>query len=248
MRTLGQVTSGNRYWSDGTPVAGEQFGYGFDDIGNRLTASAGGDNAGQNLHTANYTNNSLNQITSRDVPGFVQVIGAAASNATVTLWGDNGSYGRTLRKGEYFCGQVAVTNSSGAVWLTVTNLAVLQNGTSADTVSSVTGKALLARTPESFTYDADGNTTSDGKWGLTWDAENRLIAMTNSAGVPAQARRALTFLYDWQGRRTRRLSIRITGRFTSPNIPTASYMTAGTWWVCSTPATTSSRVSSGEPT
>ena len=29
--TLGQVISGKRYWSDGTPVAGQQFEYGFDD-------------------------------------------------------------------------------------------------------------------------------------------------------------------------------------------------------------------------
>lgn len=33
--SLGQVTSGNKFWSDGTAVAGEQFGYGYDGIGNR---------------------------------------------------------------------------------------------------------------------------------------------------------------------------------------------------------------------
>ena len=33
--SLGQVISGKKYWSDGTPVAGQQFEYGFDDIGNR---------------------------------------------------------------------------------------------------------------------------------------------------------------------------------------------------------------------
>ena len=32
---LGQVTSGKKYWSDNTPVAGQQFEYTFDDIGNR---------------------------------------------------------------------------------------------------------------------------------------------------------------------------------------------------------------------
>jgi len=35
--TLGQVTSGKKYWNDGMAVAGEQFGYQFDDIGNRRT-------------------------------------------------------------------------------------------------------------------------------------------------------------------------------------------------------------------
>src|SRR5438876_9475789 len=32
---LGQVATGKRYWSDGTPVAGQQFEYTHDDIGNR---------------------------------------------------------------------------------------------------------------------------------------------------------------------------------------------------------------------
>ncbi len=40
--SLGQVISGKRYWADGTPVAGQQFEYGFDDIGNRRTAAHGG--------------------------------------------------------------------------------------------------------------------------------------------------------------------------------------------------------------
>src|SRR5690349_1691182 len=35
--SLGQVTAGNKYWSDGSPVAGQQFNYAFDDIGNRTS-------------------------------------------------------------------------------------------------------------------------------------------------------------------------------------------------------------------
>src|SRR6266567_708503 len=59
--TLGQVISGKIYWSDGTAVAGQQFEYGFDDIGNRKTTKAGGDASGANLRLANYSVNSLNQ-------------------------------------------------------------------------------------------------------------------------------------------------------------------------------------------
>lgn len=40
--SLGQVTSGKKYWPDGTPVAGQQFEYGFDHIGNRKTTQASG--------------------------------------------------------------------------------------------------------------------------------------------------------------------------------------------------------------
>jgi YD repeat-containing protein len=60
---LGQVVSANRYWSDGSPVLGQQFGYGFDTIGNRGTASLEG-------NTGSYTANLLNQYTQRTVPGF----------------------------------------------------------------------------------------------------------------------------------------------------------------------------------
>src|SRR6266568_7382365 len=49
---LGQVTSGKKYWSDGTPVPGQQFEYGFDDIGNRSGTKAGGDSSGYNLRSA----------------------------------------------------------------------------------------------------------------------------------------------------------------------------------------------------
>ena len=38
--TLGQVISGKRFWPGGTPIAGQQFEYGFDDIGNRQTAAS----------------------------------------------------------------------------------------------------------------------------------------------------------------------------------------------------------------
>jgi RHS repeat-associated protein len=62
--SMGQVTSGKKYWSDGTPVAGQQFDYAFDDIGNRQTTTRDG-------RQATYTPNSLNQYTSRTVPGGV---------------------------------------------------------------------------------------------------------------------------------------------------------------------------------
>jgi len=83
--TLGQVTSARKYWSDGTPVAGQQFEYAFDDLGNRTGTKAGGNENGANLQSAKYTVNNLNQYTSRDVPGAVDVIGFADPAATA-VW------------------------------------------------------------------------------------------------------------------------------------------------------------------
>src|SRR5437016_4027562 len=82
---LGQVTSGKKYWSDGTPVPGQQFEYGFDDIGNRGSTKAGGDQSGAGLRPATYSANTLNQYTSRTVPNAFDVIGIANVSSSVTV-------------------------------------------------------------------------------------------------------------------------------------------------------------------
>ena len=53
--SLGQVISGRKYWPNQTPVAGQQFEYAFDDIGNRKSTKAGGDENGANLRSAGYS-------------------------------------------------------------------------------------------------------------------------------------------------------------------------------------------------
>ena len=188
---LGQVTSGKKYWSDGTPVAGQQFQYAFDTIGNRTQTQAGGDASGANLRQANYTNNLLNQITSRDVPGYVEDQGSASSNATVTANGAS-----AYRKGNYYRGELTVGNGSAPVYLAITNQGALTTNN-----VYVNGHALVAQTPEAFGYDADGNLTNDGKWSYTWDAENRLIGMQSLSSIPALAQRQMAYAYDDQGRR-----------------------------------------------
>ena len=199
--SLGQVISGKRYWSDGTPVAGQQFTYAFDDIGNRQTTASGGDQSGGNLHSATYTANNLNQYSSRTVPGFFNDIGSANSNATVTLWNSDGTFAQAYRHGEYFRGELVATNGSSALWLTLTNLAVLPNGTNADILTNTAGNAFIPKTPEAFAYDADGNLVSDGRWTNRWDAENRLVSVESLTNTPAASKRRLTFGYDHQGRR-----------------------------------------------
>jgi RHS repeat-associated protein len=184
---LGQVISGNKYWSDETPVAGQQFGYTFDTIGNRTQTESGGDQTGANLRVAYYTNNTLNQITSRSVPGYVDVMGDAIATNAVTVNGVT-----AYRKTEYFREQSAVTNTSSAVWDGVT---VVGSG------ETNTGHIYVPETPESYTYDADGNLLSDGRWNYTWDGENRLISITSLSGAPTGSQLQLAFAYDYQGRR-----------------------------------------------
>jgi YD repeat-containing protein len=66
---LGQVTGAAKNWPGGGLVAGQQFGYSFDSIGNRQTAAFGGDQNGANFTSASYGANLLNQYTNRTVPG-----------------------------------------------------------------------------------------------------------------------------------------------------------------------------------
>jgi len=200
---LGQVVSGKRYWQDGTPVAGQQFEYGFDDIGNRKTTATGGDATGGSLRFATYGANLLNQYTNRTVPAYADILGVANPTAAVTVNGNT-----AYRKGDYFWHPLAVANSSAAQYPLVTTLS--QYGAKATN----TGNVYLPQTPETSTHDADGNLTQDGHWDYTWDGENRLIAMqtrtavTNS-GVPNQR---LEFSYDPQSRRiSKTVSNRVSG-------------------------------------
>jgi RHS repeat-associated protein len=187
--TLGQVVSGHKYWFDQTPVAGQQFDYAFDDIGNRTQTKAGGDENGANQRSANYSANNLNQYSSRGVAGAVDIMGIGLAGNTVTVNGQT-----AYRKGEYFRRQLAVNNTNGPVW---TNITVAATGQ-----TSVTGHEFLPKTLEQFAYDDDGNLLSDGRWNYTWDAENRLIGLTPSTNAGPQI--SLAFEYDWKGRRIRK--------------------------------------------
>jgi len=186
---LGQVISGKRYWSDGTPVAGQQFEYGFDDIGNRKSTG------GRASAASSYTNNLLNQITGRSVAPYVDVAGVANPTTNVTVSAAGQTF-TAARWGDYFHHALSVPNSS-AQYPTV-------EVTSAFTNWTESGQVYVPATPEVFTYDADGNLTSDGRWTYTWDGENRLVEMKRDAASPSGARIWLVFEYDAQGRRIRK--------------------------------------------
>ncbi len=186
---LGQVTSGKKYWADGIPVAGQQFEYAFDDIGNRTETKAGGDTSGSNPRTSVYYPNALNQYWSNTVPGAVDVMGVALATNTVTV---NGL--ASYRKGEYFRKELSANNSAAPVWQQIT--------VAAPNEATVTRHEFVAQTPQVFVHDDDGNLVADGRWNYTWDGENRLVAMAARTGVGPQI--SLKFEYDAQGRRIRK--------------------------------------------
>ena len=200
--SLGQVISGKKYWSDFTPVAGQQFEYAFDDIGNRTTTQAGGDETGANLRLTYYLPNNLNQNTLSTVPSAFDVIGVGFSTNSVTVNGDS-----TYRHGEYFRKEITVDNNLVPVWQPVTVASPGQ--------TSVTGHEFIPKTAEIFRYDLDGNLTNDGRWTYYWDAENRLVKMAAHTSVGPQI--SLQFEYDSKSRRIRKKVFSDTGWSTYTN-------------------------------
>ena len=114
--SLGQATSGKKYFEDGTPVPGQQFEYAFDTIGNRTSTKAGGDQNGGNLRPASYGVSALNQYTSRTIPSSFDVVGIADAGSTVSI---NGSGTGVYRRGQYFQKALTVSNGGGPVWQSV---------------------------------------------------------------------------------------------------------------------------------
>src|SRR5205807_7959615 len=124
-------------------VAGQQFEYAFDDIGNRTQTKSGGDQNGWNLRTASYGANSLNQYTNRDVPGYIEVLGQALATNIVQVNSNTAG-----RHGEYFWKELSVDNSSAPQWQSVS--------VSAAGETTVSGNVFVPKTKEYFTNDADG--------------------------------------------------------------------------------------------
>jgi len=189
---LGQVISGVKRVSDGTNVPGQQFGYNFDNIGNRTSAIV-------NSQNATYTANSLNQYTQRTVPGAVDVMGTAKPDATVTV-----NDQPVTRKGDYFYKQLSVTNSTSSVNQPVQVVGAKGNTgpNGEDGVMQQNGHVFVPKDPEQFTYDDDGNLLRDGRWMYGWDGENRLVSMqTLDNLVPSLTKQRLEFNYDSKGRR-----------------------------------------------
>ena len=170
-------------------MAGQQFEYTHDDIGNRSATKAGGDENGVNSRSSLFTANALNQYSSRTIQGAADVMGVGRGTITVNSQA-------TYRRGEYFRKELTVANNVTPAYPSVTVTA-----TQGSSVNQ-TGNLFVPRTPENFGYDSDGNLTSDGRWTLTWDGENRLIRLVanTSAGPPQR----IDLEYDEQGRRIRK--------------------------------------------
>lgn len=198
---LGHVTSAVKKLPDNAPLAGHQFGYSYDALGNRIAATFGGDSAGTGgLQTVSYTPNPTgdrNQYSSITHPGVVLTTGKANAAAAVTI----NQQTAQDRQGEYFSHQIAVPNELGPQLIEITTEA--DDGTDLD---SETRKEQVPPRDGTRVFDADGNLTFDGYRDWVWDAENRLISVeTRETLVPLGAiPHRVEYAYDYLGRRIQR--------------------------------------------
>ena len=192
-----EVVSAHRTLN-GEEVRGFSFGYAYDPIGNRTSSTEWDENGV--ARTSHYTANELNEYESRTVPGYVTILGEAATDATVTVNGN-----QAWRKGAYFVGGDDFDNVSSDVFAELATTAV-RSTAEVDEVESSTGNKFLAKTPETFTYDADGNMTSDGRFTYIWDAENRLRTVETRLGLDVP-RVHVNYTYDHYFRRVLKMCL-----------------------------------------
>ncbi len=186
---LGQVTNGVKRFPNGAPIPGYSFSYDFDEIGNRLSAS-------REARADAYTNNALNQIAGITQAPWLHVLGQVSNNASITV---NGQI--PVRSNGYFYARLPATNAWNTVFVQARAVGQATNGT--DALAEETGHVFQPTNAVSLQYDDDGNLLSDGRWSMTWDAENRVIKKESVPTVPQVAQRRLEYAIDSIGRRVR---------------------------------------------
>jgi YD repeat-containing protein len=138
-----------------------QFGYTYDKADNRTT-----ERRDQVVSTGTFNN--VNELTALSGGGVVGFTGTTTEEAAVTV---GGQAAQTSLVGTRF--EKAVTLPAGTNTVTVAAVDPSGNTNSKNYRVVVGGGAA-----QSFTYDANGNMTSDGSRTYAWDAENRLIKIT----------------------------------------------------------------------
>ena len=179
-------------------LVGRKHALTYDDQGNRKTHS-------RNSHTTSYTPNNLNQYTARTNHGFLLVEGTSG-NATVKVYETGSSEETAARKDDYYYRDWDPDTASKVSDYPEINL---KEG---DAITATKNAWIPAVRESPITYDKNGNLTGDALWTYTYDEENRLITMeeTASAAKAGFPDTTITFKYDYLGRRVEKKVVRGT--------------------------------------
>ena len=176
--------------------------YEYDLAGNPYRYRVGSSNWNAVSSNKNNQTTQINYASDAVLP----IRGKASTSATLNISVDGvlQNYTRPTDQEEFAFGLNAYTSTRKYHEVNAEVVETDNNTTPPATIRTMQrGKAYVEATPESFTYDANGNLLSDGRWNYTWDAENRLIEVeTNlsaaSAGVKQEK---YVYVYDWTGRK-----------------------------------------------
>ena len=183
-----------RRTKNGEIIHGFNEDFEYDPIGNRISSTTYNELGAPK--TSQYIANNLNQHTSRTVPGYAAVRGYADADATVTV-----NEKPTYRYGEYFFGSDEFDNSQFAVEAELITSAVLPSPTNGpDEVCSVTSRVHIPKATQHFTYDLDGNLSTDGYYTFAYDSNNRLKTVSTNGVL------ILTNFYDEKSRRVKKVT------------------------------------------
>jgi RHS repeat-associated protein len=115
----------------------------------------------------------MNQLVSQQAGGALVFKGTVSEPANVTVGGKPA----TVTADNRFEGQAVVPGGTGQVAVTATD--------PSGNVRTSTYQVSQGATSKSFTYDLNGNMTSDGTRTYEWDAENRLVAVKDGPATVA---------------------------------------------------------------
>ena len=185
--TRSEVSGAEKRQSNSDLVPGLNFGYSYDGLGNRLTASKG-----TPALVTEYEPDAMNRYATITSPGGDDIL--VKSDTPVDVEVDEDPVTVTT-SGNFRSARITATNTTAPAFPEIS--------ITGDNNFSETGHRWIAQAEFSPQYDEDGNLTNDGRWIYTWDAMNRLTGMTPTtaaltAGVPNQS---LSFAYDYLGRR-----------------------------------------------
>jgi RHS repeat-associated protein len=183
--TTDELTSAILRSTDPTPVTIKRYAYGFDAAGNRIADQV--DDAGfEGIF------NSRNQLISRQPAGNLLFRGSINEPGTVAIQGQSAQVGADNR----FEGSAALNPGTN----TATIIATDPSGNARTNTYEVP----VSGTATTYTYDVNGNLTSNGTRVFEYDAENRLTRVTSGAGELAR------YIYGGQGLRVQKIAGGVT--------------------------------------
>jgi RHS repeat-associated protein len=153
-----QLTAAVHQTTGGTPAILKRYAYTYDPAGNRTAEQIDG-------AVTLATHDNLNRLLTHQAGGTLQFKGTLSEPGAVIVNGKPAAVDAANR----FVAGVPVTAGTTTVTINATDA----SGNASEAVYEVD----QAGTGKTFTYDANGNMTSDGTRTFEWDGKNQLIAV-----------------------------------------------------------------------